>query len=55
MNGANFPLSGDELRSRAMKIKTIAAATKIWRRKKPKFFHCETLPRQTVSSAMLDL
>jgi hypothetical protein len=37
-----------------MKVKMIAAAIKTWTRKNPEFFHCETLPRQTVSSAMLE-
>jgi hypothetical protein len=35
-----------------MKITMMAAAIISWNRKKPKFFHCETLPRQIVSSAM---
>jgi hypothetical protein len=54
MYGLNFPISGDELRPRAMKMNTIAAAIRIWTRKKPKFLHCETLPRQTVCSGMND-
>jgi hypothetical protein len=51
MYGAKL-LTSDDCRRTIMKITTIATANKIWSTKNPKFFHCETLPRQTVSSAI---
>jgi hypothetical protein len=53
MYGAKL-LTSDDCRRTITKMTTIAAASKSWRTKNPKFFHCETLPRQTVSSAMPD-
>ena len=54
MYGLKFLISGDALRQIKQKMMTIAASNKIWRTKNPKFFHCDVLPRQTVSSATLD-
>jgi hypothetical protein len=53
MYGLKFLISV-ALRRVITKITMIAAANTAWTAKNPQFFHCETLPRQTVSSGMPD-
>ena len=52
MYGLKLFICGDEPRHIKTETTTIAATNKTWRMKNPKFFHCDTLPRQTVSSAI---
>ena len=55
MDGLKFWISGDESRHTAAKMIMIAHAIKRWSRKKPKFFHWEPPPRQTLCSAISNL